>query len=717
MNIKKETNNLKYPLSRNILYILILTAACISAFFLNIAEYPFIEAAESKFALIAKDMLNSGSWTDISLHGEPFFDIQPLYFWLVNLSCIFFGKISQEALRLPVSIAAAAGVFILYFGLKRIFTKTYAFITAMIFISSFGVLLAARFSSPDISAAISALTAVLSGYNAVFAKKYKPLMYALMYLFSAFSVLSGGIFGIIPVIAVFLIHILSGSIKEFFKPLNFIFGFVLFLAIAAPWHLFMLYKHGSGYICSFFEASAAVSPFNAEIPVTVLLLSAAAFFPWVFSFAAVLIAASNDKNSKYFLYCNSVYSLKERWAELKKSERFIAANIALFVITLIPALIFGLKYPFLILLLIFPASCISGVFWYRYITKIQHRKSIFISSVIFNLILILFSLFILFAYNTRLYEGLQGLKNILAPLVFVFFIIPVINIFTVIVKGKKTAFSANIVLMLSLSFMLPEILNFACSISGENSLVRFALEARMNDAPLAAYISSNKNSIEYYYDNPVEFKGRFEEKEVLNFLRENPDAYVIAEIKDMLLLESKQAGGYELLDSGWKYCLIQYKQNPQEEEIIEEAPAAESENIKKDDAPAEKKEEAPAPKIEAAKQDDASEHQEAETPEIKQPVKVQRAEKKQHRNRADKASKPVRAQKIEVPDKFMQKDETEPESLFIREEILRKRESILNNQNSETEEKAPAEEKPAKPDIQLPLEETPAPVEEQASDD
>ncbi|MCD7879422.1 MAG: hypothetical protein LUG16_05770, partial [Candidatus Gastranaerophilales bacterium] len=300
------------------------------------------------------------------------------------------------------------------------------------------------------------------------------------------------------------------------------------------------------------------------------------FSPWIFSFLWILGTRARsilDSIINYFLN-NSQDKLKEKWNKLKKIEKFLSVNIIVFFFSFIYALLYGAKYTFTILFLMFPAACIAGHYWYEYLIKKKHAKSIFFATIIPDIILIICSLVGLFGHNILNKWLFQGeLKHLLIPLIVIFFVIPVIGIFAVILKGKRAAFISNIILMLTLSFVItPGIFNFISKTGGENDLIQFAQIANKDKVKLAAYIPSQKYSLIYYYDSKVIFNKNDNIKWLADFLKENPNAYVVTEIKELWNIEENNVK-YMLLDAGTRYAMIQdmpydMRQEETEPEII-----------------------------------------------------------------------------------------------------------------------------------------------------
>ncbi len=561
----------KWMNDKNLICVLTLTAIGILVFIINMSGYNFVDNSETKFVTIAKDMLNNNNWVHIRLGNEIFFDLSPLYFWIVNFSCVIFGKISQETVRLPISLAVIGGIFGLYFTIKPILSRIHALIISIMFASSLGIMIYSRFSTPDMLFVVLSMAALLFGYSAIFSKhEDKSKMLFAVYLFSAFAVLTGGLFGLLPLISMIFMYVFTGDLKELIKPKNLFPGLIAFFIAVLPWYIFMFCGYGFWfYLKKFLDAYNIFKYSGLKEMAEMLWYFVLGFSPWIFSFLWVLGYRSNNIYHSIISYFkdNSQDKLKSKWNKLKRTDKFISLSTIIFFISFIAAFFFGAKYKFLTLFLIFPAACISGHYWYEYIIMVKHRKSIFFSTIIPNLIMIMFSLIGLFGHNILNRLLFQGLNHLLIPLIIIFFAIPVMGIFSVIVEGKKVPFAANVILMISLSFVItPSIFNFISINRGENDLISFAAIANKDDAPITAYISSKKYSLEYYYDKPVQFIERQGVEKLKEYLENNPDTYVVVEIRDMFKVEESEIK-HILLSSGKIYCLIKYsnlKQNEKE---------------------------------------------------------------------------------------------------------------------------------------------------------
>ncbi len=539
----------------------ILLVICFLLFVPNMGNYPFMDTDETKFVSIAKDMLNNSDWINIKLNGNSAYEIPPFFVWLTNLSCLIFGKISQEAVRLPISLISILGIFTIFTTLKGILRKTYSFIVAIIMATCLGTLIFSRLATNDMLFAVFTTISILFAYRTIF--KTKTKYWAGFYLSSALAFLSGGLFGIaIPLISIIAMHIFAGKVKDALNLKNILLGISIFVVLTIPYYSIMLYKYGFDFVHEYLSAYNFLRYIGLKETATVIGFFIIGFLPWAFSFLWIFGRKFRTIINAVISYFkdNSQAKLEEKWKELALIDRFLSLNTIVFITTLFFAILYGSKYTFLILFMMFPAACISGNYWYEYIIKKEHDRSIFFATIIPNLIFIICSLLGLFGHNVINQWLYHGLNHLFIPLIIIFFVIPVISIFSVVLKGRIAPFAANVILMISLSFVItPNIFNFIAINGGENDLISFARLASADNVNLTAYIPARKHSLVYYYDKPVKFLKTTDLETLEKYLDENPKAYVVVEIKNMWKIEEKGIR-YILIDSGKRYCLIQKMQ-------------------------------------------------------------------------------------------------------------------------------------------------------------
>ena len=547
---------------------------------LHLGDFPLMDYDESKYVLIAKALFTSHDWINLKLNGNNFYECPPLLFWLINISFFVFGEISAFTARIPTVIFLLSGIIVLFSNVSKIMTKTYAFIISLIFSTCFGILVFGHLATNDIIFTSSSMISILCSYNILIEKKIKnsTLLWFLIHLFNGFAILCGGLMGIIPILTIFVMHIFAGKLKNIFKPINSLLFSLIIIFIVLPWFIIMVKNNGIEYIKEFLSSYNFIKYAGIKNYTYNIGLFIAGFMPWTFAFLWIIGTKFKDIRNSVVSYIkdDSQDKLKEKWQKLSKTEKFLSLNTIVFFTSLIFAILYGSKYTYIMLLLTFPASCISGHYWYEYMFKKEHSKSIFFATIIPNIFFIICAIGLLLGHKAIDNLSIYGAVLFVIPLVTIFFVIPLISIFAVTVRGKIPAFILNIILMISLTYtLMPSGYNFISVNSGESDLIEFARKAHENGVKLSAFIPSRKYSLEYYYENRIDFHNNTEYDWLEKYITENEKDYIVTEIKDLWNIEDKQIK-YMLLDSGKRYCLIKYLpkteeiklQNEEEPEVI-----------------------------------------------------------------------------------------------------------------------------------------------------
>ncbi len=572
-NIKKHSS---------IILTLFLIALCYIIYFINIGNYPLIDTDETKYVTIARDMIKSNDWINLKLNGENYFENAPLLFWIIDISFIAFGKISAYTARFPIALAALAGIVILYISISKILTKTFAIISALICSVSLGFLIFSHIATTDMIYTISTMITILCGYIILFGDRNtkKEILWFILYIFMAISIMVSGIFGLlIPLISIITMYIFAGKSREIIKFPNILIGGIIILSTVIPWFYIMIKNNGISFIEAVYKSYNFIEYINIKKSISVIGLFLLGFLPWTFSFLWILGTKFKSILSSFIMYFkdNSESKLKEKWKNLSKTDKFLSVNTIVFFTTLIFAVLYGYKYTYLTLFMIFPASCITGYYWYEYLFRHEHDRSILFATMIPNLLFIISSLVGIIGFDFIKQLSSQGFSYLIIPMAIIFFVIPLFGIFSVILKGRMLVYISNLILMISLSFVIsPGVFNYIAVNGGETDLIKFSQEAEAQKIPLTTYMPSKKYSIVYYYDGHINFHKNNDIKWLREYMNKNPNHQIITEIKELWDIE-KNKTEYLLIDSGKRYCVI--KKLPKINTIKKEEKPAEPEII------------------------------------------------------------------------------------------------------------------------------------------
>ncbi len=519
-------------------------------FFHNIWAYALMDVDESRYVSMSKDMFNTKDFLTLYLNNEFFFEKPPLYFWGECLSFALFGKITEFTARFPVALYGTLCGFLTYFVGRRIVSRTYGVVSALILSTSLEFLILSKFAILDIVVATCVWFSLCFGMLTTFCKEQnKKYFWWLFYIFSGLAVMAKGIPGfVVPFGSMFFISIFSKKFKEIFKPQYFLVGFILFFLITLPWHIVMLKIHDplffqeyviKHHIARFLGSSelGRQQPFYFYF-LTILW----GFFPWIVSSLVVFIRKCIKRD---FVF-----------KDLTNTQRFLVYNGIIAVFTL---LFFSSSKTKLItyILPIYPAlACLGGYIWTKYIEKGEYSR--FINKTVYVLggIFIFASIVAIFTplfLPAQLVQDIASAKPLCITLLFAS---GLASILFAKCGRYLGVFFTYVLLMLVLSAFGTEKFFKIDYKFGQDDLLKYAQIAKSENKTLTCYRFSHKYSLIYYGGKPVEYGKDFTPADLKTAL-DKTDNLVI--IPHKAIDEEVESLDYNVIEDGRKYMLVEGK--------------------------------------------------------------------------------------------------------------------------------------------------------------
>lgn len=480
--------------------ILGLLVICYFVFFFNIGNYALMDVDETRYVSMARDMFNSKDLLTLYLNGEYFFEKPPLYFWGECLSFAIFGKVNEFSARFPVCLYGTMCTFLLYFAGKKIVSRRFGFISAIILATTLEFVMLAKFAILDIVVTTCIGFSVMFGFLTQFVKdENKKYFWWLFYLFSGLAVMAKGIPGfVVPFAVMFFVTLFNKTFKQTFRPQYIIPGILLFLLVVLPWHIVMFKIHNplfydeyiiKHHLNRFFSSSEIhrKQPFYFYF-LTILW----GLIPWVFSAIAVVIAKLK-------------YLKNISFENLNNRQKYFWFNAIAFIVTMLFFSASKTKLITYILPVYFFTSCLIAYIWENFIYNSENKKAINISVYIFGSVCILASiaaLFMKFYLPEQLYTDILSLK---------WFCIILIGIFGIsgIVFAKKNCpkliFTSYVLFMMIISAFGTKMFYDFDYKFGQNDLMNFAHYAKENNKKIAVLNQPRKYSVLYYYGDKVHY--------------------------------------------------------------------------------------------------------------------------------------------------------------------------------------------------------------------
>lgn len=264
-----------------------------------------LDDADSTHAEAAREMLVSGDYVTLHINGVRYLEKPPLPYWLVAFSYRIFG-VNEFGTRVPMVLSILLlGLLALCWG-RRAFGERTGIYAALFVYTCAGVYLFTRVLIPDVLLSLLIAAAVYFFLTALETDAHPWRWYA-GYSLMAFGVLAKGLIALVfPAGAAFLFLLATGEWRRW-REFRLVSGLALFLAIAAPWHIFAgLRNPGApghhGFFWFYFVNEHFLRFLGKRYPQDYNKLPATLYwslhliwlFPWSFYFPAALSSAKGQ---------------------------------------------------------------------------------------------------------------------------------------------------------------------------------------------------------------------------------------------------------------------------------------------------------------------------------------------------------------------------------------------------------------------------------------
>lgn len=535
-----------------------LLIVCYFIFFFNIGNYPLMDVDETRYVSMARDMFHCKDFLTLYLNGEFFFEKPPLYFWGECLSFAIFGKVTEFTARFPVALYGTLSTLLLYFTGKKIVSRRFGVISALILATTLEFVILAKFAILDIVVTTCVGFSVMFGFLTQFVQdKNKKYMWWLFYIFSGLAVMAKGIPGfVVPFAVMFFVTIANKTFKQVFKPQYILPGFLLFFLIVLPWHLIMFKIHDPLFFHEYIikhhiERFLNSNEINREQPFYFYILTVLwGLVPWIFS--AIAVGITKLKSIKKF-----------NVTELSNPQKYLLFNAIAFVVTMLFFSSSSTKLITYILPVYFFTACILGFVWEDYMFNKKYEKPINITVYILGGICILAGIltcFAKFVLPAQTYSDLLTIKWFCVILVLAF---GISSILCAVKKHPKGVFACYVLFILITSAFGTKLFYNMDYKFGQNDLMRFAKYAHENGKKVAVINDERKYSVVYYYGIPTDMDSRnilfitLNDKEEMKQLGHIlDDKNIVAIIRKKQYQEIDKTLDFDVILEGRKHLLV-----------------------------------------------------------------------------------------------------------------------------------------------------------------
>jgi len=226
---------------RDLVLLFVLFAAL---FAWRLGSSPLINPDEGRYAEVPREMVASGDWVTPRLNGVPYFEKPPLMYWAVAACEKYLGP-SEWSARLAPALLAIGGILLAYAAARKIYGRNAGFWTAIALGTSLLYIAFVHLLGLDLAVSVlmsAALFCFILGVRERPGRGRRLLFWGL-YAAAALTTLTKGLIGfLIPGAVMFLWLLLLGQWRRL-RPFYLPSGLVIFMAIAAPWHVVMAQRN------------------------------------------------------------------------------------------------------------------------------------------------------------------------------------------------------------------------------------------------------------------------------------------------------------------------------------------------------------------------------------------------------------------------------------------------------------------------------------------
>lgn len=237
---------------------LAVTVTCLVMFFYNLGALPITTPNEGLYSQVAREMIERHDWIVPHINGLLYFEKPPLLYWLTALSMQGFG-FTPLAARLPSVLAGVLLVWLVFwFGVRR-WSLVAGACSAVAVATSVGFILMARQVMFDAlltawmtaslvccwlgSAPLNTNDVPVQGKAQGQPQDEQPYLIYGAYAAMALAVLSKGFIAILLPLLILLSYAAMTGDWARLRPMRNFVGILLFLVIAAPWHIMIAMRH------------------------------------------------------------------------------------------------------------------------------------------------------------------------------------------------------------------------------------------------------------------------------------------------------------------------------------------------------------------------------------------------------------------------------------------------------------------------------------------
>jgi 4-amino-4-deoxy-L-arabinose transferase-like glycosyltransferase len=232
-----QAHSLDTPVGRHRLFIFLVVLAWLIVYAGSLFQPPLLDDADTVHAEAAREMVLRNDWVTLHINdGFRYLEKSPLMYWTVAASFKLFSVHDWSA-RLPIALGVLALLLVVYRLGRRVYGEEGGLYSALALATGFGPFIFTRILIPDMM--VGLWLALGFDFFLTTLEQEEPSRWLCWGIAAtmALNVLSKGLIGLVfPIGTIVIYLVLTRNLRHLLK-LRLFSSFLVFLAIAAPWHL------------------------------------------------------------------------------------------------------------------------------------------------------------------------------------------------------------------------------------------------------------------------------------------------------------------------------------------------------------------------------------------------------------------------------------------------------------------------------------------------
>jgi 4-amino-4-deoxy-L-arabinose transferase-like glycosyltransferase len=224
---------------------LLFVALFAAIYFASLFSPPLLDDVDAAHAQAAQHMAESGDWITSQINGIRYIEKPPLPYWAVAVTYRIFGQ-NTFATHLPNALAMLALTWLAWTWARRAWGDRAGLYAGLGVLTSIGPFLFTRFIIPESILAfflLIALYGLITGFEL-----NEPARFYWMWAGVALALLTKGFIAPVFFLGAAVPYLLLTGQWRRWKALKPVSGLLLFLVIAAPWHILCgIINHDQGH--------------------------------------------------------------------------------------------------------------------------------------------------------------------------------------------------------------------------------------------------------------------------------------------------------------------------------------------------------------------------------------------------------------------------------------------------------------------------------------